>query len=201
VSTDPAHDPPPRCAALSAENAAALARLFERIASACYCRYFHFEGDKNAWQARLAFEPETNRTELLARAARPPLAGVVAFPACGDDAIGWMKLEPARALPKLYAQRPYRALPCFGDERERVWVIGCFLVAPEARRRGVARALLRKGVELARAAGASSLEAFPRRAEGIRDEELWTGPFPLFASEGFSLVQGEGQYPVLRREL
>jgi GNAT superfamily N-acetyltransferase len=189
-----------RCEALAPANSAALAKLFEHAESACYCRYFHFEGDKNAWQARLAFEPEANRSELFERAARPPLAGVVAFDDSGE-AVGWMKLEPALSLPKLYAQRPYRALPCLGGSRERVWVAGCFLVLPGARRKGVARALLQKGVELAQSEGAESIEAFPRRADGIRDEELWTGPFELFASEGFEFVQGEGQYPVLRRRL
>jgi GNAT superfamily N-acetyltransferase len=189
----------PRFEALVPAHANALTALFERIGSACYCRYFHFEGDKNEWQARLAFEPEKNRAELVERAARPPLAGVVAF--AGEDACGWMKLEPAAAVPKLYAQRPYRALPQLAGPRSGVWVVGCFLVAPEVRRRGVARGLLRAGIELARAQGAHALEAFPRRAEGVRDEELWTGPLALFMSESFAIVQEQTQYPVLRRML
>jgi GNAT superfamily N-acetyltransferase len=192
--------PAVRCEALSPENAGELAKLFVTADSGCYCRYFHFQGDKNDWQARLAFDPERNRAELFERAARPPLAGVIAFGSDGE-VIGWMKLEPAVALPKLYGQRPYRALPLAGGPREGIWVIGCFLVAPALRRQGVARALLRKGIELSRAAGAKGIEAFPRRADGLRAEELWTGPFPLFASEGFELVAGEGQYPVLRRSL
>jgi GNAT superfamily N-acetyltransferase len=189
-----------RCEPLGAAQAPLLAALFERAGSACFCRYFHFGGDKNEWQARLSFEPEKNRAELFERSVQSPPGGMVAFSNAGD-AVGWMKLEPALALPKLYAQRTYRNLPVFAGAREGVWVVGCFLVEEPFRRQGVARALLRSGIELARARGVVSLEAFPRRAEGVRPEELWTGPSPLFEAEGFELVAGEGQYPVLRKLL
>lgn len=187
------------CEALDRANAPELARLFERAGSACFCSYWHFDGDKNAWQARLAFEPDANRRELFERAEQP-LVGVVAKREDGS-VVGWMKLEPAAHLPKIYAQRPYRALPGLTPARSGVWTVGCFLVDGEFRRCGVARALLERGVELARAAGARTLEAFPRRAEGVRDEELWTGPLALFASAGFEVVHEQIQYPVLRRNL
>ena len=190
---------PLACEALDRDNASELARLFERVGSGCFCSYWHFTGDKNDWQARLAFEPDANRRELFERAEQP-LAGVVAKHESGA-VVGWMKLEPAAKLPKIYAQRTYRALPGLTPARAGVWTVGCFLVDGEFRRQGVARALLRRGIELARAAGAESLEAFPRRAEGVRDEELWTGPFELFASEGFAVVSEQRQYPVLRRSL
>jgi len=184
---------------LSPANAPELARLFERAGSSCFCSYWHFTGDKNEWQARLAFEPDKNRAELLERAALP-LAGLVAR---NDDGavVGWMKLEPATNLGKIYAQRPYRALPGLVPSRDGVWTVGCFLVDPEFRRRGVARLLLKAGIAAAEVAGARSVEAFPRRAEGVRDEELLAGPFALFASEGFRLVHEQIQYPVLRRDL
>lgn len=187
------------CEALDPANAPELARLFERAGSGCFCSYWHFTGDKNEWLARLAFEPDANRRELFERAEKP-LAGVVATLANGA-AVGWMKLEPAADLPKIYGQRTYRGLPGLEPRRDGVWTVGCFLVDAEYRRHGVARALLRRGIELARAAGARAVEAFPRRAEGVRDEELWTGPFALFASEGFEVVHEQIQYPVLRRSL
>jgi GNAT superfamily N-acetyltransferase len=187
------------CEALDEANAPELARLFERLESSCFCAYWHFGDDKNAWLARLAFEPETNRRELLER-AKSPLAGVVATIESGA-VIGWMKCEPARALTKIYAQRPFRGLPGLEPARPGVWTIGCFLVDTRFRRHGVARALLRRGVELLRAEHARAIEAFPRRAAGVRDEELWTGPFSLFESEGFYTVHDQLQYPVLRRDL
>jgi GNAT superfamily N-acetyltransferase len=112
-----------------------------------------------------------------------------------------MKITFATAVGKLYAQRPYRGLPIFREDRERTATVGCFLVEPTWRRRGVGRALLGAGIELARAAGAVAIEAFPRRAEGVRDEELWTGPYDLFAEHGFEIVHELAQYPVVRRML
>jgi GNAT superfamily N-acetyltransferase len=196
----PGDSPEVRCEPLGTAHSAALAALFERAESRCYCRYFHFDGDKNDWQARLAFEPERNRDALLARAAGSPPGGVVAVMPSGD-VVGWMKLEPSTELPMLYSQRGYRALPCFTGERSGVWTLGCFLVDPAFRRRGVARALVRAGIEVARGLGAHAIEAFPRRAEGIGAEELWTGPFTLLAEGGFELVHDQAQYPVLRRLL
>ena len=187
------------CEPLDESNAAALAALFERVESGCYCSYWHLARDKNAWLARLAFEPQENRRELFERARTPP-RGVIARQADGT-AIGWMKLEPAVGLPKIYEQRVYRGIPALGADRAGVWTVGCFLIDPSFRRQGVARALLRRGLELARAAGALSVEALPRRAEGVRDEELWTGPLALFTAEGFAVVHEQSQYPVLRRDV
>jgi GNAT superfamily N-acetyltransferase len=112
-----------------------------------------------------------------------------------------MKLTFANAVAKIYAQRPYRGLPCLTGDREHTATVGCFLVDPTWRRRGVGRALLGTGIELARAAGAVAIEAFPRRAEGVRDEELWTGPYGLFSEQGFEVVHDLAQYPVVRRML
>ena len=188
------------CHPLGPPHARALAELFERVGSGCYCEWWHFEGDKNAWLDRLAHAPETNRVRLLERAQAPGLTGVVALSRAGE-AIGWMKLTFANAVAKIYAQRPYRGLACLTDDREHTATVGCFLVDPTWRRRGVARALLGTGIELARTAGAVAIEAFPRRAEGIRDEELWTGPYGLFSEHRFEVVHDLAQYPVVRRML
>jgi GNAT superfamily N-acetyltransferase len=192
--------PPFDCLPLGPPHVHALSRLFERAGSGCYCEWWHFEGDKNAWLDRLAHAPETNRARLVERAQSPELQGVVALSRAGE-AIGWMKLTFAGAVTKIYTQRPFRGLPCFAKDRERTATVGCFLVDPTWRRRGVGRALLGTGIELARAAGAVGIEAFPRRAEGVRDEELWTGPYGLFVEYGFEVVHDLAQYPVVRRML
>jgi GNAT superfamily N-acetyltransferase len=120
----------------------------------------------------------------------------------GDTLVGWMKAAPARVMAKLYDQRLYRRLPCFEGDREGVFTIGCALVHPEHRRRGVARALVAGAVRLAPAWGARALEAFPRRPrEHVSDEELWTGPMGAFSANGFVVVNDFEPYPVLRRVL
>jgi GNAT superfamily N-acetyltransferase len=176
------------------------AALFEACASGCFCRYWHFEGNKNDWLARLAFSPETNAREQRAcvGAADPSARGLVALDA--GVAIGWLKLAPRGAVPKLRRLPVYRALDLGADEG--VLAIGCLLVHPSHRRRGVARALVEGAIAGAAETGAEVLEAYPhRRSEALRDEELWMGPASLFEELGFTVIDGNPAYPVLRRSV
>jgi GNAT superfamily N-acetyltransferase len=113
-----------------------------------------------------------------------------------------MKVAPAAVMKKLYDRRLYKNLACFEGDREGVFVVGCALIHPSYRKRGVATALVEGAVRLAPAWGARSLEAFPRRPkEPVNDEELWTGPVGAFTRNGFIEVNTFEPYPVLRRAL
>jgi GNAT superfamily N-acetyltransferase len=185
-------------------DAADLLRFFAACGNACACRYWHFEGDKNDWLDRCANRPEENRAELSASLedADPDAHGVIARGETGGEIIGWLKLvRPARA-PKIVEQRYYRALPCLRDGRDSMLIVGCLLVHPEHRHRGVARALVRGAIEVAGRLGASAVLALPRATtEPVADEELWLGPLGIFSGLGFREVHGERPYPVLRLDL
>lgn len=183
-------------------DTAALARLFEATGSPCYCRYFHFEGDKNDWLMRCADAPGDNRREMeeAVSGRREDGLGVVAVD--GDDVVGWAKLAPAAAIRKAYEQRYYRGLPCLGGDREGVYLLSCSLVRADWRRRGVATALVAAAIDLARSRGARRIEAFPRRPrERVSDEELWTIPTAALEHHGFTVCGGEDPYPVLALDL
>lgn len=182
----------------AARHGAALAALFERSGVGCHCRYWHFPGSPNAWLDRVAHHADENRAELLAALDRgsDDATGIVALDA--GRVVGWVKVSPVSAVPKLYDQRLYRKLPCFGGARDGVHAIGCFLVDPEMRRQGVARALLDGAIALGRDARATALEAFPRRGDPSSDEAAWTGPHSLFVRAGFTVVNDFAPYPVLR---
>jgi GNAT superfamily N-acetyltransferase len=188
----------PRVLPASAEHAAGLVELFERNHVSCYCQWWHFHGDKNAWLDRCAHAPEQNRDALCdgLRAGAEAMRGVVAIDR--ETIVGWMKLAPASELGKIYDQRLYRKLPCFGGERRGIYTIGCFLVDEPWRRRGVARALVRGGIAAARAWGATAIESFPRRSATATDAELWTGPPEALLAAGFVVVSDFEPYPVLR---
>ncbi len=190
---------------LSESNAQAWSTLFERAASPCFCRYWHFEGTKNEWLAQCATEPLVNRAEMEKALACGADAsrGLVALDAV--EAIGWMKLTPRAAVPKLRKLPVYRAVD-LGDD-DGVWSVGCFLIDPRARRRGVARALLEAAPTFVASRGGRVIEAYPRHVHEtthgrLHDEEAMMGPEALFAACGFLAVADArltAAYPVVRR--
>lgn len=198
-----------RCERATSAHADGLLALFEGTGSGCFCQYWYFQGDKNAWLERCYVRPEENRAALVARLAGPELCGVVALSATGA-VCGWLNLSRAGSVPRLYDQRVYRNLPCFQpgsgglSDREHVFAVACCYVAEADRGHGVGHALLAAAIVEARQAGGSALEAFPRatpEAEKLRADEVWLGPESLFARAGFTAVSDFRPYPVLRLHL
>lgn len=177
-----------------------LTALFSAADCPCYCRYWHFTGDKNAWQERCFVDVGRNEAELreAARQSNDEASGVVAF--AGDALIGWCKVTPSASVRKFYEQRYYRGLAVLrGRPTEGVFVIGCMLVHPSHRHQRVAHALALEAVKFARDRGATALEAFPRRTEGaVSDEEQWMGPEKALIAAGFEAVEATPPYPVYR---
>ncbi|MEO8877809.1 MAG: GNAT family N-acetyltransferase [Polyangiaceae bacterium] len=178
-----------------------LSALFEACACTCYCRYWHFTGTKNDWLARAAFTPEESRSELgAALSAHDDTArGLVAIDSTLENKpiVGWMKLAPRAALVKLRNLGPYRAQDLGADDG--VFSIGCFLVHPEHRKRGVASALVNGAPAVVRAWNGKAIEAYPHAIDrAMYDEEAWMGPVAIFERAGFVKIAGEAPYPVLR---
>jgi GNAT superfamily N-acetyltransferase len=186
-------------------NALAWVRLFEGSGCTCFCHYWHFTGTRHEWLARIFAEPEKNRDEQLAlvQAQAPEAGGLVALD--GDEAIGWMKLVPRGLVPKLTSRGAYRSLALGPDPS--VLSIGCFLVHPAHRQRGVARALLVAAEDYARRVpGVQVIEGYPHRVpHALHDEEAMMGPLGLFLSCGYEQALPEGEeaapYPVVRKRL
>jgi GNAT superfamily N-acetyltransferase len=191
------------------EHCESLLHLFDRSATSCYCRYFHFPGDKYAWQDRVGNHADDNRSELAGRLREqdPEARGVVALDRTvrePQSIVGWLKLTPAELMGKQYENRLYRGLRCFERPSEGVFTVGCFFVDPARRREGIARRLLQGAIEIAFELGARSLEAFPHRSPDgeARPDALWLGPHELFEAAGFELVDNSvSSYPVLRKVL
>jgi GNAT superfamily N-acetyltransferase len=177
-----------------------LTALFEASSCPCYCRYWHFPGDKNAWLERCYVDAGRNEAELreAARQRSDEASGVVAL--AGEQLVGWAKVAPSGVVRKFYEQRYYRGLPVLrGRPAEGVFVVGCLLVHPQHRGARVAHALVQEAVAFARARGAQALEAFPRRTEGrVSDEEHWMGPEHAFTEAGFTAAEATPPYPVYR---
>jgi GNAT superfamily N-acetyltransferase len=198
-------------ASVEPAHAASLARLFASNGYECYCRFWHFPGTSREWLSRCFQEPGENERQMRALVASGSveMRGVVAWPAAEPNVvapappelIGWLKLAPAGAVPKLYDQRLYKGLPVLSGDRSATYTVACVLVREDFRRRGVSRALLAGAIEAARAWGARRLEAFPRSDTDVPGSALMTGPTRLFLDAGFEVVHDFQPYPVLRLEL
>ncbi len=143
----------------------------------------------DGWGDRTAAENHELRDALFARGEHD---GLLAY--AGGEPVGWCQLGPRDRLAKLVRQLT------LGPDPE-AWAVTCFLVAPAWRGGGVAQALLTAAVVRARDGGATHLEAFPRRGEGLAADDLWNGPEALFRAAGFVVARADATRPVLRLEL
>jgi GNAT superfamily N-acetyltransferase len=124
-----------------------------------------------------------NRERLRGLVQDGPPPGLVALES--GRAIGWVGLGPrpvferierSRVIPRVVGPTP--------------WVIVCFVVASDARGRGVAGALLAAAVAHARAAGAPAVEGYPIDPSGepggrVRDTGAYVGTRSMFERAGF----------------
>lgn len=188
------------------EHLDGFGRLFEGASSSCFCRYWEFRGTKNEWLDRCAHRPLENFEEqaVAVREANGSPLGLVALDASREPAdalVGWMKLTWRSAVPKLRNLPVYRQLDAHVLGSDVITLsVGCFLVHPSARGKGVARALLAGAEPFAREHGAQAIEGYPRRAsERLYDEEVWQGPERLFRELGYAAVHDVAPYPVYRK--
>jgi GNAT superfamily N-acetyltransferase len=125
------------------------------------------------------------RREAMARLARRRRApGLLAFD--GDEPVGWIAIAPRKELRRVDASR---ATPRVDDVD--VWVIPCITVRPNARGRGIAKALIKAAVAYAKQHGAPAVEAYPRAGSArTKDDNAFFGTEPLFRAAGFKVIAG-----------
>jgi GNAT superfamily N-acetyltransferase len=186
----------------------AFGALFDACGSRCFCRYWGFEGSRNDWLERTFNDPRRNLEEQVAQVQQGDASarGLLAMdPGEPATALGWMKLAPRHRMAKLRRQGAYRALKdATGTPDDVVWLVGCLLVHPAHRGRGIARRLIAAADEHVRAWGGVAHEAYPRGTAQatvrLHAEEAWMGTDVLFESLGFTRIAGEAAYPVYRKD-
>lgn len=185
---------------LTPETLPLFKRLFEESHVACFCNYWHFEGNKNEWLEKCAFRAEENFAEQEARVRSGASASRGLLYIENDRALGWMKLVPLATIPKLRKLPVYKSID-LGNE-EATYGVGCFLVHPEHRGRGLARAMLQEASSFLRRWGGDCIAGFPRRtSDRLYPEEVWQGPESLFLKGNFDILHDVAPYPVLKKTL
>ncbi|MBP9112676.1 MAG: GNAT family N-acetyltransferase [Polyangiaceae bacterium] len=181
-------------APLDAGHFNAWAAFIERNHNECYCRYWHFSGDKNAWFARMSFSPGENRREAESEIATPSMTGMIAMR--GTEVVGWVKLVRLDVNEKLKRLPQHRSLP---PQNEATWMIACLLVDEQERHHGLATQLVGEALGLARSIGVQVIRALPRDLQGaeVSDEQLLLGTTAMFLRNGFTRTGGDDAYPIL----
>lgn len=111
-----------------------------------------------------------------------------------DDALaGWVQAWKRNAFAKLATQFAVTAT-------DDAWMIGCVLMLPAFRNKGVAREALSLIVDDLRLRGARSVDAFPKRGAN-EPGELWNGPESTYVNLGFAVVRDDAKRPLLRLTL
>jgi len=161
--------------------------------ASCFCSFFMArDGDDHA-----AHTKEQNRATRSAVIRSGNGNGLVAFRL--GRVVGWCNAAPKSELPLLASWDPKNAT------ETTVGAVVCFVVAPDARRQGVATMLLDAAVEYLRRRGMTAIEAYPPLVSED-DPLLWPrrnyhGPLSMYLKAGFREVTRNPASITVRREL
>jgi GNAT superfamily N-acetyltransferase len=170
------------CVALSPDRLADYLAFFETRAftdnprwSGCYC-YFPIHDPRTiAWRTRTGSENRASITECIGSGRT---AGFLAYR--DGEVVGWCNAGPWSMYPMLRDEPPADA--------ERLGVVFCFVVAPQARGQGVARRLLAAACDGLRAQGMVAVQAKPlKHARSAAENHL--GPLSMYLDAGFEIVR------------
>ena len=144
----------------------------------CWCMWWRVPMGGKTWEAA---KGEPNRAAFKALVESGRASGVLAL--AGDAPVGWCAAGPRREFPRIERSKALGRI-----WSDATWSLNCLYVPPRWRGRGVATALVASAVRLARARGASEIEAYPQAVKpGERQPGafVWTGVPSLFESAGF----------------
>ena len=162
----------------------------------CYCHFYEVPV-AIAWGS---LDGAANRRAMDARIACGEMEGFLAY--ANDDVVGWMNAQPRHKLQHACARLkiPPPALPVPPHEAA---AIVCFVVAPQWRRRGVARALLDLALTDFAARGIRIVDAFPWNTgpDDTSPTDHYNGSPALFAAAGFTPLAEYENVTLVRRVL
>lgn len=162
----------------------------------CYCHYYQVPTSL-PWKE---FDGNMNRLAMRARIETGEMEGFLAYD--GDGVAGWMNAQPYHKLAFACA-RMRVAEPPLPVPRHEAAAIVCFVVAPNHRRRGVARALLDAGLANFAQRGIKLVDAFPWNVEAGTEKptDFYHGSPAMFAAAGFAKLVAHESVTVVRKLL
>lgn len=162
------------------------------VARGCWCMYYRETGPPEHLSPGMTRAQENRRKlKALVESGKPP--GLIAYE--NNVPAGWISLGPREEFERLKRSPIMKPV----DEHP-VWSVICFVVPPAYRSRGIAHALLKRGIAYARKCGATILEAYPVDKPGrSQNDNMWFGAKSMYDKAGFhEVARRKPHRPVVR---
>ena len=175
--------------ALRADDWPVIEELFGQkgACGGCWCMWWRLPRGGKLWEEN---KGSKNKRAFKKLVAGGKVFGGLAF--SGSEPVGWCCVGPRADFPRLERTKALQT-----DWGERTWSLVCFYIRAGRRHHGVATALVKEAVKVARDNGAKELEAYPVRPKANGSGEIpaafaWTGVPRLFEKHKFRNVTPPG---------
>ncbi len=158
----------------------------------CWCSDDSEGKDYSSAEKRRAFAVEYVRGNSI--------QGYLAY--CDGEVVGWCNANTKSECLQCYSWRRFMgAIPTEESAPDlRIKSVFCFAIAPQMRRKGIARQLLERVCRDAAEDGYDFVEAYPNKAF-TDDAEDFMGPLELYIKSGFAVYHETDQRFVMRKSL
>lgn len=153
----------------------------------CWCMVWRLPRGGKLWEEQKGVKNKRSFKKLVTSGHA---TGCLAFDE--DQPVGWCSVGPRADFARLAGIKALQT-----EWTERTWSITCFYIPTKRRHQGVASALLKGAVKLARDSGATAVEGYPVRPSKSFGGEIpaafaWTGVAELFVKQKFQNITPRG---------
>lgn len=155
----------------------------------CYCVFNHYNKTDEEWMQRTG---EDNRADAIRMIQGGALNGYLAY--SGDTVVGWCNAGRKASFAR------FASLKTPSEDGSLVCAITCFVIDPDYRRRGIARALLSYACRDLAAKGFDIIEAYPVLNEDTCAAHYHGHP-AMFTAAGFRLCKEFDGFGCMQKNL